>query len=303
MPRDAFPGYHPLTYHAPNLVNLVPGVPIHAPGGGTVQASVAGYQMGPGGSLSYQGQGGQSPVMHLGAPAAQPASTAMIPGVTGSAGSLGPMFGPNGLPLRPPQNAQEAVQFQFQAAQYAQNMNMEMLKNAISTLRYGIGMAGHSSPFGLGAMMSPLLGQEANSYMNMQFVQPDYSAFFDQNDTSGASPQSYVPQNQLMGPSSWQMGQGSEHNPGNLAAPAAPAGSPAGLLSGAAAGANLGTQYGGYSSVLSGAAQGYLGSLMGGNAWDWLDQIQGGSSPYGNPPQGNASLEEELGYSLGAGLK
>ena len=93
-------------------------------------------------------------------------------------GSANSAFDPvTGLPTRVPQNPQEAVEWQFRAAEWARKKNESMLQNATAAMRYGIGMAGRSSPYGLSQMISPYLRQMGSQYMNMQYNQPDYSAF------------------------------------------------------------------------------------------------------------------------------
>jgi len=97
-----------------------------------------------------------------------------------------------GLPTRTPRTAQEAQQFQLEAARRARLMQQTQLREALSTLqegvglaredlaaheaqrgralstlRYGLGLTQRSSPYSLAAMMSPLLSQQAQTHMQM----------------------------------------------------------------------------------------------------------------------------------------
>lgn len=95
----------------------------------------------------------------------------------GGAGAGGDLFDAEGLPTRLPTNPQEALQFQFAASNWARRKNESMLENAQATLRYGLGMVNRFGPYSAATMMNPLLGQQAQAYMNMQYDQPDYSYF------------------------------------------------------------------------------------------------------------------------------
>ena len=105
--------------------------------------------------------------------------------------SMDQIFDPEtGLPTRLPRSPQEAQQFQLEGARRARLMQQSQLRQALSTLqegvglaredlqarernraaalattRYGLGLTQRSSPFGLAAMMSPLLQQQAQIYM------------------------------------------------------------------------------------------------------------------------------------------
>jgi len=97
-----------------------------------------------------------------------------------------------GLPTRTPRTPQEAQQFQLEATRRARLMQQSQLRQALSTLqegvglaredlaareagrtrslatlRYGLGMTQRSSPYSLATMMSPLLAQQARTHMEM----------------------------------------------------------------------------------------------------------------------------------------
>jgi len=91
---------------------------------------------------------------------------------------LGPLIDPDtGLPNRPPANPEEAMYMQWKAFEKNREDNLGLLKNAISTLRYGLGGVTRGGPFSSSAMQSPLLSQMANTYMNTQFEAPNLSYF------------------------------------------------------------------------------------------------------------------------------
>lgn len=95
-----------------------------------------------------------------------------------SATGASALFDPRtGMPTRPPENPQEAVQFQWHANEATRRSQEQMLKNSIGTLRYGLGQVNRGGPGGLAAMQNPLLGQMASTYHNTQYAQPDYSYF------------------------------------------------------------------------------------------------------------------------------
>jgi len=87
------------------------------------------------------------------------------------------LFDADGLPTRPPRNAQEAIQFQFMAAQAARKMQEQRVGQAINTLKYGMGLALRSSPYSMSAMQTPYLRDMANANLSVQYQQPDYSYF------------------------------------------------------------------------------------------------------------------------------
>ena len=129
-----------------------------------------------------------------------------------------------GLPTRLPRTRQEAMQFQLEGARRARGLQQTQLREALSTLRegvgfaredlaarernrgaalaslrYGVGMTQRASPYSTAAMISPLLSQQAQTYMqtpqnlagaaqpylggqaaarmSMQYDPGDYSAF------------------------------------------------------------------------------------------------------------------------------
>ena len=129
-----------------------------------------------------------------------------------------------GLPTRLPRTKQEAMQFQLEGAKRARIMQQTQLREALGTLRegvglaredlaareqnrgaalaslrYGVGLTQRASPYSTAAMISPLLGQQAQTYMqqpqqlaqesqpyltgqaqarmSMQYEPGDYSAF------------------------------------------------------------------------------------------------------------------------------
>jgi hypothetical protein len=87
------------------------------------------------------------------------------------------LFDAQGLPTRPPRTPQEAIQFQFAAAQAARKMQEQRLGQAINTLKYGMGLALRSSPYSIAAMQTPYLRDMANANLGVQYAQPDYSYF------------------------------------------------------------------------------------------------------------------------------
>jgi hypothetical protein len=93
-------------------------------------------------------------------------------------GDPGPLIDPDtGLPNRPPQTPEEAMMMQWKAFESTREQNLGLMKNALATLRYGLGGVTRGGPFSSYAMQSPLLGQMANTYMNTQFEAPDLSYF------------------------------------------------------------------------------------------------------------------------------
>lgn len=90
----------------------------------------------------------------------------------------GPLIDPKtGLPNRPPESPEEAMFMQWKAFEANRQQNLGLLKNAVATLRYGLGGVTRGGPFSSAAMQSPLLSQMANTYMNTQFEAPDLSYF------------------------------------------------------------------------------------------------------------------------------
>jgi hypothetical protein len=110
-------------------------------------------------------------------PPVRGAKTGGKTGSGGAGGKSGDLFDADGLPTRLPTSPEEALQFQFAAANWARRKNQSMLDNAQATMRYGLGMINKFGPYSAATMMNPLLGQMSQNYMNMQYDQPDYSYF------------------------------------------------------------------------------------------------------------------------------
>ena len=90
----------------------------------------------------------------------------------------GPLIDPKtGLLNRPPESPEEAQFMQWKAHEATREDNLGLLKNSISTLRYGLGAVARGGPFSSATMQSPLISQMANTYMNTQFEAPDLSYF------------------------------------------------------------------------------------------------------------------------------
>jgi hypothetical protein len=87
------------------------------------------------------------------------------------------LFDETGLPTRLPRNRREAMLFQLQASRAARQQQARQTAAALSSLRYGVGMTQFASPYGLGALMSPLLGQMAGVQERVQFAPSDFSYF------------------------------------------------------------------------------------------------------------------------------
>lgn len=114
-------------------------------------------------------------------------------GAGGGQGGEPGLFDADGMPTRPPRTPEEAIQFQFMAAQAARKLQERRVGQAIDTLRYGMGMALRSSPYSISAMQTPYLRDIANANLSVQYQQPDYSYFLRTGqDQGGGLPQTGV---------------------------------------------------------------------------------------------------------------
>jgi len=106
-------------------------------------------------------------------------------GTGGAAADQGPievsaiedLFDETGLPTRLPKNAREAMLFQLQASRSARQLQARQTAAALSSVRYGLGMTARQSPYGLGALMSPLISQMAGIQERVQYAPSDFSYF------------------------------------------------------------------------------------------------------------------------------
>jgi len=87
------------------------------------------------------------------------------------------LFDETGLPTRLPRNAREAMLFQLQSSRAARQQQSRQTAAALSSLRFGIGQTQNQSPYGLGALMNPLLSQMAGVQERVQFQPSDFSLF------------------------------------------------------------------------------------------------------------------------------
>jgi len=87
------------------------------------------------------------------------------------------LFDETGLPTRLPRNPREAMLFQLQASRAARQQQSRQTAAALSSLRYGLGQVQTQSPYGLGALMSPLLSQMAGVQERVQYAPSDFSLF------------------------------------------------------------------------------------------------------------------------------
>ncbi len=69
------------------------------------------------------------------------------------------------------------MQMQVDAAAEARRLQEQRVSQAISALKYGMGLSLRNSPYSLAAQASPYLRDMANANLSVQYNQPDYGGF------------------------------------------------------------------------------------------------------------------------------